>query len=139
MVERAKYHAQLGKTLFQIGNEWAAVTLFYASYHMVKASFVRDPVFDDPQRLFGIDDRLRAEDRFETKHSYGGIGRNAVQLGVNEIVTRLYPRINRDYGLLHLASCDVRYRGGLRAITHESVRTSYETILGTFSEGLLVA
>ncbi|WP_369044703.1 hypothetical protein [Sinomonas sp. P10A9] len=139
MVERAEVHGGLGDTLFEVRHEWAAVALFYAAYHLVKASFVSDPIFDDRMRLQAIDHRLRPEDRFVTKHSYGGIGPRATRLGVDEIVTFLYPAINHDYTYLHVASCDVRYRGGLRAISLDSLHASHEAVKSAFQSGELLA
>jgi hypothetical protein len=138
MDARAREHAGLGGVLFEAGHEWAAVAWFYSAYHMVKAAFIRDPIFDDYDRLSRLNSKLRPEDRYEIRHSYGG-GLSGTQYGVDELVWFLYRPIASDYKLLRMRSCDVRYRNGLsRPDDLQGIRQSFAKVHAAYKAQDLV-
>ncbi|WP_461634516.1 hypothetical protein [Glutamicibacter soli] len=104
-------HWRTAQSLFKNGDQWAAVAAFYTSYQLMRAALIVDPIFRDESALTLAHPSLRPEDRFETKHSFGGI--NKPQLGLIEMCIVLYPHVSRYYTLGHQASVGVRYEGGL--------------------------
>lgn len=135
-VSRAKDHAKLADVMFDAEQEWAAVCGFYSAYHLIRASFLADPVFDDPHRLSKISAKIHPEDRFATKHSKGGLSSSSY--GINEIVSTLYLDIRARYQRLHIASNTVRYGRGLKAIQLPSVQADLAEIKRAFEAGQIV-
>lgn len=105
-------HAKTGDALEGAGDEWAAVCWFYSAYHYVRSALIADPIFDDLTRLQSVHQHLVPDDRHVTRHK--GRRGGAPELGVNEVVLKLYPAIAGPYDKLHQASIDVRYERGLR-------------------------
>ena len=122
--------------MFDTGQEWAAVCGFYSAYHLIRASFLADPVFDDPHRLSKISTKIFPEDRFVTKHSKGGL--SSTSYGINEIVSTLYLDIRARYHRLHVASNTVRYGRGLRAIQLPSVQADLVEVTRAFDAGEII-
>jgi len=124
--ERSAYHLRAGDNLAEAGEEgWAAVCYFYAAYHLIRASLINDPVFDDPTMLSRVRPELAPEDRNTSRHNGRKKTMNGREWGVNELVSLLYKPLVKDYERLHQASIDVRYNAGLRgglAPLRESLR-----------------
>lgn len=135
-VSRAKDHAKLATVMFDTGQEWAAVCGFYSAYHLIRAAFLADPVFDDAHRLSKINPKIHAEDKFVTKHSKGGL--SSTSYGINEIVSTLYLDIRARYQRLHIASNTVRYGRGLKAIQLPSIQADLAEITRAFEAGEIV-
>lgn len=104
-------HWETTELLLAAGNDWAAVTGFYSCYHLLRAAMKQEPLFDQPLELSRVHHTLKSDDRYETKHSLGGLNRPA--LGMKEICTVVFPHISARYYLAHDASNGVRYDGGL--------------------------
>lgn len=104
-------HWATTQLLMDAGNEWAAVTGFYSCYHLLRAAMMQEPLFDQPIELSRVHHTLQSGDRYETKHSLGGL--NKAALGMKEICTVVYPHIAPRYYLAHDASNGIRYDGGL--------------------------
>lgn len=136
MQVRAAEHSSLAQVLFDTEQEWAAVCGFYAAYHLMRASFLADPIFEDETSLLRINSKLTSEDRFAEKHSKGGL--SAASFGVNEIVTVLYPHVRGRYGRLHIASCQVRYGKGLDAFKLSDIQEDWEVIGSEYKAGNIV-
>lgn len=119
-----------------IDSEWAAVALFYAAYHSMRAVFADDPIFDDPHRLSQASAHLTMEDRYVSHHQ-GRAGSN-VRFGVSDIVARLYRPVAGKYDRLHQCSIDVRYGPGLRAPL-DTVFGYWRELEPQFSAGLVSA
>lgn len=137
-LERASSFQESAAVLDGLDDEWMAVCYFYAAYHLVKAAFIADPVFDSAMRLAGIDGRLAMEDRFVERHQ-GRMSDRTRTMGVNDIVRLLYPSIANPYRRLHAASVAVRYSEGLATITRESVRSDFAQVLAAHDAGDLMA
>lgn len=137
-LDRADRARATAESLLRADDEWFAVTYFYSAYHLVKAAFIEDPVFDAPDDLTGRDQRLGPEDRFVTRHQ-GSIDDSGRTLGVNDVVQSLYPGIAIEYYRLHMASRYVRYGSGLGVITAASVVDDYGVIRDAWDSGLLRA
>jgi len=135
-VARAREHAKLAAVMFDTQQEWAAVCAFYSAYHLLRASLINDPVFDDAHRLSRINSRILPEDRQVHKHSTGGLSKPAY--GLNEIISVLYPAIRARYIRLHIASIDVRYGTGIRAISTDSLRQDLAEITRAFDDGEII-
>lgn len=136
---RAERHRKVGAALLDAGDEWAAVPLFYAGYHLVKAALLRDPIFGDPTSLSRISADLTPEDRFVTRHHGRRRRGEPREWGVNEVVQVLYRRATKSYEALHQASILVRYGEGLPANSLESLRAALDHIEALDADGDLVA
>lgn len=132
-LKRALASAETAKLLKNQGDEWFAVCFFYSAYHVVRAAMLDDPVFEDMQLLAEKSPHLTIEDRYSTRH-HGYMGSGGRVLGVNDIVTMLYPNVAVEYRRLHMASVDVRYGQGLGVISHESVVDDYETVINAYKD-----
>ncbi|ODA89812.1 hypothetical protein ATY41_03975 [Leifsonia xyli subsp. xyli] len=119
-------------------DEWFAVCYFYSAYHTVKAAFIEDPVFDDMSRLSGIDQFLIMEDRYATSH-HGRVSGGRRRMGVNDVVTRIYPEIATEYVRLHMASVAVHYSHGLGVISTESVKGDFARVVECYLSGAMHA
>ena len=135
---RAESFQETAVRLESLEDEWAAVCYFYAAYHLVKAAFIRDPVFDSLKALASIDGRLTMEDRFIERHQGRMSGRTRT-LGVNDLVTMLYPKVSVAYRRMHMASINVRYGEGLRTIKLDSVLSDFATVRRAHESGALVS
>jgi len=135
---RAAAIEQTGSRLAQLEDEWFAVCYFYSAYHLVKAAFIQDEVFDSATALSRIDPRLAMDDRYITRHN-GRIAGRERTLGVNDIVKKLYPQIAVRYVRLHTASIAVRYSEGLGVIASDSVLDDFEDIRDSYYRGELKA
>lgn len=135
-ISRARDHAKLAEVMFDTGQEWAAVCAFYSAYHLIRASLLSDPVFDDANRLSKINPKILPEDRFVAKHSKGGL--SSAAFGINEIVSVLYLEIRARYLRLHVASNQVRYGRGIKAITAPSLREDLHEITRAFEAGEII-
>lgn len=100
------------------GDEWAAVCLFYAAYHDVKAALIDDPIFDSHDACQTRSAQLFPDDRHASAHK---ARRGGHSLGVNDVVSILYKRASGTYERLHQMSIDVRYGGGLAAGAREAL------------------
>lgn len=120
--------------MLEAGDEWAAVMLFYAAYHEVKAALLDDPVFDDEATCRQYNSLLRPEDRHVARHQ----GRKSVskEWGINELVLTLYGSAAGVYHRLHQMSIDVRYESGLRG-SLEDVSDVWERFCKARDEGAL--
>ncbi len=139
-VSRTAYHRQIGETLADVKHEWAAVPLFYAAYHVVKAAFLADPIFDDGQLCTAKHRFLTPGARDATGHHgrFRPIDPPEKVWGVNELVGLLYPAVGTIYEQMHLASVEVRYKRGLR-VPLPNLRTSLQDIDARLHSGQLVA
>jgi hypothetical protein len=137
-VERADAFQMSAGKLHAAGDEWFAVCYFYAAYHLVRAAFIADPVFDSIKALAEIDGRLVMEDRFIERHQ-GRVDGRTRTLGVNDVVRMLYPAITVEYRRLHAASIAVRYSEGLRTIAPATVLADYAVVRGAYDAGKLRA
>lgn len=134
-VSRSEEHGKLATLMFETGQEWAAVCAFYSAYHLVRASLMTDPVFDDLERLRKISPKIFPEDRTVSKHSKGGL--SSASFGVNELVSFLYPAVRARYARLHVASNQVRYERGIRAIATTNLQEDHAEIVRAFTDGEL--
>jgi hypothetical protein len=130
---RAVRHAKVGDALLDAGDEWSAVCLFYAAYHLVRATLLSDPIFSDMTRLKRINQNLMPKDQFTEGHH--GSRQPGASFGVNELVKLLYPAIYGPYEYLHQASIQVRYEQGLR-FPLEKVRESLDAVQAAVEAGL---
>lgn len=136
--ERAGHHTAVGDGLAASDEGWAAVCYFYAAYHLVRASLIDDPIFDDPTLLSRVRPDLTPEDRFTSHHHGRKQTMNGRDWGVNELVALLYRSLSRDYERLHQASLDVRYGAGLRGDV-APLRASLLVIQEAYTAGSIVA
>ena len=116
---RAYEHEGLGRLLAESNHDWAAVALFYAAYHHVKAALVEDVIFDDYDSCQALNPGLLPDDRFTTRHQGRKQTSAGREWGINELVLVLYRSAAGTYERLHQASVDVRYQSGLRASVAE--------------------
>lgn len=135
-VTRAREHAKLAAVMFETDQEWGAVCGFYSAYHLIRASFLADPVFEDPIRLSKINSKLLPDDRWVTKHSTGGL--NAPSYGINEIVSTLYLEIRARYQRLHIASNLVRYDRGLKPAQLAAAQGDLAEVTRAYEAGEIV-
>jgi len=134
-VERADAFQISAGNLYTADDEWFAVCYFYAAYHLVRAAFIADPVFDSIQELAAKDGRLVMEDRFIERHQ-GRVDGRTRTLGVNDVVRLLYPDIAVEYRRLHAASVAVRYSEGLRTISPDTVLDDFNAVRAAYDGGL---
>lgn len=114
-VRRASVHCDAGDRLAASGeHEWAVVSYFYSAYHLIRASLINDPIFDDPTALSRVRTDLTPADRFTSAHHANKRSPNGRAWGVNELVQVLYRSQTHNYERLHQGSIDVRYGSGLR-------------------------
>jgi hypothetical protein len=138
-VQRAHDFQRTGHKLVELEDEWYAVCFFYSTYHLLKAAFIEDPIFDQVIQLSRIDSHLALDDRYVTRHQ-GRIERSKRRsLGVNDIVALLYPTIAVCYRRLHRASVQVRYSSGLQDISTDAVTRYHQEIADAYSAGQLKA
>lgn len=138
-LERAVAMKEAAERVESEDHELAAVAYFYAAYHMVKAAFIEDPVFDELSRLQSLNPHLIPDDRFVTHHR-GRLGGNEPRkLGVNDIVQILYPSIAPRYVRLHMASIAVRYDSGLSMYEFDDVKSDYLEVSRAYVAGDLKA
>ena len=135
---RADEHERLGRLLAETGHEWAAVALFYAAYHHVKASLLEDALFDDHEACQKRNPDLLPEDRYTTRHNGRRYTSNGREWGLNELVFLLYRPVAGVYDKLHQASNDVRYQSGLKAHPTE-ILSLYEDFLRLRDAGALTS
>lgn len=139
---RADSHETLADVLAETQQEWAAVVYFYSAYHLVSATLLRDPVFDDPSRLASLNPQLTMADRRTTRHhgymQFGPGGSRTKIWGLNDLIGALYKHVWPFYLQLHEASIDVRYNNGLR-VPLEKVAQAHGLIKDEFTAGTLVA
>lgn len=134
---RAQKHADVGDALAEAArNEWAAVCWFYSAYHLTRAALLSDPVFEDTPRLQNIYHLLVPEDRHVTRHR-GRRGPHP-EMGINDLVEKLYPALSGSYERLHQASIDVRYEDGLRPEL-SVLRSLLTTITDAYDNGQMRA
>lgn len=138
-LQRAVTIKETAERLRAEGDEWFAVCYFYTAYHTVKAALLEDPVFDDLNRLSRINRFLIMEDRYATSHHGRVLREGGRRMGVNDIVTALYPAISVEYVRLHMASVDVRYKSGLGAIAAQSVVADYDAVISAYQSAELKA
>lgn len=138
-VARANAFVLTAESLHDDGDEWAAVCYFYASYHLMRAAFIADPIFDSVARLNAADSRFTLADRFVAMHR-GRKGDKERKPGVNDIVSKLYPTISFEYLELHQWSVNVRYNEGLEpSASLDDAKTYYERIRRAFDSDSLKA
>lgn len=136
-LQRADRHQHIGNALMDAGDEWAVVMFFYSAYHVMKAAFLGDPIFDDPTRLSRVSPSLSIQDRYVDRHT--GRRKPEREWGVNDLVGPLYGReAMAQYELLHAASIDVRYYHGLTSPL-EKAREACEWIRAAYDEGRIGA
>ena len=127
------------EALEDAGDEWAAVPLFYAGYHLVKAALLIDPIWTDAPRRVGIHMELTPDDKLVTRHHGRKISGDGRRWGINEIVLLLYAHIVAPYERLHQASIQVRYGAGLPAGALPSLRVDIDSIKAESDAGTLFA
>ncbi|OIH95106.1 hypothetical protein [Curtobacterium sp. MCBA15_001] len=138
-VQRADAFVLTGQSLHDVGDEWAVVCYFYASYHLMRAAFIGDTIFDSVARLSAVDSRFTLADRFVAMHR-GRKGDRERKPGVNDIVSKLYPQISFEYLELHQWSVNVRYNEGLEpSASIADAKLYYERIRSAFDAGTLKA
>jgi len=134
--DRAAHHAYVGDALAATGEpEWAAVCLFYAAYHLMRAALTSDAIFDEPTRLSRISPQLTPADRSTARHKGRKSTSNGREWGINELVFLLYRPLAGDYDRLHQASIDVRYGQGLRGDVAD-LRGNLTSIEDAYAGGL---
>jgi hypothetical protein len=137
-VQRALTIRATADALRDAGDEWAAVCYFYSAYHMVKAAFMADPIFNSISALTAVHPNLVPGDRGATSHQ-GHFNGGVRVMGVNDIVRALYPKIAVQYIRLHMASVHVRYQHGLGVITMASAISDYNAVRNAYVTDLLAA
>ena len=135
---RAAEHEGLGRVLAESGHEWAAVALFYAAYHHVKAALLEDVIFDDHAACQSLSGDLLPQDRTTTRHQGRKRTTSGREWGINELVLLLYRPAAGTYEKLHQASVDVRYQAGLKATVGDVVAL-YEKFDGMRRQGVLTS
>jgi len=140
-VVRADDHEKLAGVLEETGQEWAAVTHFYAAYHLVSAALLRDPIFSSPSRLTAASPALTMADQHATRHQgymqFGPGGRRTKVWGLNDLVALLYRPVWPYYAQLHEGSVDVRYGTGLR-MPLSKIGDAQKLIRDEFAAGTLL-
>lgn len=109
---RSEDHRSAGDRRYPADDEWAAVAWFYSAYHLIRATFLRDPIWDDLAALKAINQGLIPDDRFTERHK-GRRRPGSQEWGVNDLVLMLYRPVASDYNTLHQGSLSVRYGTGL--------------------------
>lgn len=137
--DRAGRHLVIGEALESAGDEWAVVPLFYASYHLVKAALLIDPIWDDANRRTAVHVELTPADRFVTRHHGRRVTGNGRHWGINELVLKLYPVIVQEYERLHQASIQVRYGAGLPSDALPALRVDVDHVCAQSAAGALTA
>lgn len=138
-LERAIAFKKDAEDLQAIGNQWYAVSYFYAAYHAVRASLLEDPIFSDIERLHSYRSNWLAEDRYNGHHQARRTVNGENPPGVSDMVRVLYPQIAVEYAQLHSASIAVRYGLGLAAYDADALAAAYEKIAKAAIAGELVA
>lgn len=133
---RVQQFSDAGLTLASEGNEWGAVSLFYATYHQVRVALMEDPVFDDLSKLQRVNPYLQMSDR-HAEHHQGNPARGARSYGVRDLVRVLYTPWYGRYHRLHSASIEVRYEAGLRQIELHELIEDASAIMEAYQSGLL--
>lgn len=120
------------------GDEWFAVCYFYASYHLVKAAMMVDPIFGNPTDLSTVDVNLTPASRWTTHHQ-GRVQKGGPRdFGINDIVVKLYNDISIEYRRLHMASVNVRYSSGLGVIAPTTVQADWQAVRSAYDAGTIV-
>ncbi|MFJ2535844.1 hypothetical protein [Microbacterium maritypicum] len=130
---------QTAELLWNQGDDWFAVCYFYAAYHMARAAIMTDPIFDDLTKLQAKASWLTLEDRYVTAHQGRVVSGQPRKAGVNDVVRLLYPGIAAQYIRLHMASVEVRYQEGLRAIHRDSAEQDFLAVQAAYLERRLIA
>lgn len=138
-LKRAVVMKTTAELLLNQGDDWFAVCYFYAAYHTVRAAIMADPVFDNVGRLTAFAPWLVPADRFVTAHKARVAPNSPRKAGVNDVVTLLYPHIAAEYVRLHMASVEVRYQEGLRAIHRDSAVKDFHAVRDAYLEGRLIS
>lgn len=130
----------IGNALAAAEDEWAAVPLFYAGYHIMKGALLRDPIWGDIRALHAIHTDLIPDDRFIDRHrGRKRPGGGPREWGINELVQLLYPAAIGHYDRLYQASVLVRYGVGLAAGAVPALVTAIDAIEELDSNGDLEA
>lgn len=138
-LERAVSMQETAELLLNQGDDWFAVCYFYSAYHMARAAIMTDPIFENLGQLQRKASWLIPEDRYVTAHQ-GRVGAGGSRAaGINDVVKILYPHIAAQYVRLHMASVEVRYQAGLRAIHRESVVNDFAAVRTAYLERKLIA
>lgn len=133
-VAAANDHERVAVGLLSSSEDWAAVPFFYAAYRLIRATLISEPLFQQGlARLMSVNPLLQIGDRFAEHHSGGMAGSRS--LGVSELVTILYPRIDAHYKRLHNASLQVRYGQGLQTISRAAVESDFAAVKRARIEG----
>ena len=122
----------------EAGHEWAAVALFYAAYHDVKAALLEDVIFDSFEACQAVSPDLLPQDRKTTRHQGRKQTASGREWGINELVLKLYRPAAGSYEKLHQMSNDVRYQAGLRGSVSD-VLVVYERFCTMRDEDVLSA
>lgn len=130
-------NAKTATALLDAGEEWAAVVYFYAVFHLVKASYIDDPIWDDEPRLIAKHAELTSEARFATNHNSHPSADGSRNWGSTDLVRYLLPGyIHKAYTALLIASYEVRYDGALSPnATLARCRQHWETINRAYWNG----
>lgn len=138
-LQRADVFRATADGLADDGDEWAAVCYFYAAYHVVRAAFIEDPVFDSIAAAAAKHPNLGMQDRWATNHQ-ARLGSGPRALGINDIVKIIYPSIKFEYVELHSWSVNVRYNEGLEPTASiQDAARYYERIRNEYDAGNLKA
>lgn len=131
--------SETARKLRSINDEWSVVCVFYAAYHLMKAALLSDPIFNSNIELAKISPNLTLADQHVTKHRARKGDAGASGLGLNEIVSYLYPDLASRYERLHMASVEVRYNGGLQNYDQQSLLDGFILIKTEFDAGRIKA
>lgn len=138
-LRRAKDHKAVGDILGEAQHEWAAVTWFYSAYHLMRASLLVDPIFDDVRVLSRVNVDMTPETRFTSRHKgRRPMSGQAREWGLNDLVLKLYRPAAGSYERLHQASITVRYGAGLPKDALPSLTEALDKIHAMHDAGQLV-
>jgi len=138
-VERADACILTAEALTAGGDEWAVVCYFYGAYHVARAAFLADPVFDSLAALASKSSRITMQDRYVAFHR-GRKNDKERKPGVNDVVRELYTGVSFEYLELHQWSINVRYNEGLEpSASLGQAEAYYNHIRQTYDQGQFVA
>lgn len=138
-LKRAITFKEDAEALKAISSQWFAVSYFYAAYHIVRASLMEDPIFQDVARLKTVNENWLPEDRFNDHHKARRGSGHVGPPGVHDMVIAFYNDISIEYARLHSASIAVRYGVGLEGYDSEVLTADFLAIAKAATAGELLA
>jgi hypothetical protein len=125
---RSAEHYAAAERLNGLDDEWGAVCYFYAAYVAARAALYRDVRLDSDPAARRADSKLTASSRHVDFHN----GHPNRGLGMNQVVSVLYPSIGSKYELLHIQSVEVRYGSGLVNASLADIKSLADDVLALF-------